>query len=498
MNRKKLFKDNMLVYGLGGIISKIIPLIMVPIITALMPNSSYYGLSDLSNTVVSLFSALALMGMYDAMYRMFFEKDDIGYKKDICSSAFVFTLMTSAFVFAMMLIFQKQISYLFYDDNQYGYLVMICAASVLIGSTNSIISAPTRMQNKKWVFLIMNTISPIVSYSISIPLILNGYYITALPLSSFISALTCELSFGIMNKQWFSFKRVNWHYVKEMLKIAIPLLPNFIFYWIFNSSDRIMITHMMGTEYSGIYAVASKFGQISQLIYTAFAGGWQYFAFSIMKDKDNTKVISKVFEFMLLVSLVTTLLGTSFAKWGVQILFKEEYWSCYICIPYLYLSPLLLMLYQIGTNQLLVIKKTWPNILILGVGALLNVALNFLLIPLMGIEGASISTFIGYFVSIFIMIIVLIKLKLFIIRPKTILIVFTFLIFFVIMRLNNFATYYLNIPLALLFTIGIFTWYYKDYAKYFIKKKANGRLGILTKKLNIEKLSDHLKSRKDS
>ena len=104
-NRKKLFAENFLVYGVGGIISKLIPLIMVPIITRMMPDSSYYGISDLSNTVISLFSAIAILGMYDAMYRMFFEKEDEEYKKDICSSAFVFTLLLSIVVALVMLVF---------------------------------------------------------------------------------------------------------------------------------------------------------------------------------------------------------------------------------------------------------------------------------------------------------------------------------------------------------------------------------------------------------
>lgn len=80
-SKLKLFTENFLVYGVGGIISKIIPLIMVPIVTRLMPDSSYYGISDLSNTLVSLASSLVVMGMYDAMYRLFFEKDEDEYKK---------------------------------------------------------------------------------------------------------------------------------------------------------------------------------------------------------------------------------------------------------------------------------------------------------------------------------------------------------------------------------------------------------------------------------
>ena len=54
MNKLKLFVKNMVVYGLGGVISKIIPLIMVPIVTRIMPNSQYFGISDMANTLLSL------------------------------------------------------------------------------------------------------------------------------------------------------------------------------------------------------------------------------------------------------------------------------------------------------------------------------------------------------------------------------------------------------------------------------------------------------------
>ena len=166
-----LFIENFVVYGIGGVISKVIPLIMVPIVTRLMPDSSYYGISDLSNTVLSFGSALAVMGMYDAMYRMFFEKDDENYKKEICSTAMSVTFVTSFIVFVTMLLGKNIIAKYAFGDSKYGYLIYITAMATLVGGTNSIISAPTRMQNKRKVFLVMNTISPLLSYSISIPLL---------------------------------------------------------------------------------------------------------------------------------------------------------------------------------------------------------------------------------------------------------------------------------------------------------------------------------------
>lgn len=453
MNRTKLFVKNIFVYGFGGVISKLIPLIMVPIITRLMPSSFYFGISDLSHTIISLFSALAIMGMYDAMYRMFFEKEEKSFKKEICSSAFSFTLFVSIIVAIAMIIFQKPISSLFYSNKSYGNLVILCAMSVLIGSTNTILSAPTRMQNKWKVYLVTNTISPIISYSIAIPLLLAGYYLIALPLANLLAVLSMEVIFFILNKEWFGIRSIHLTHIKAMLKIALPLLPNFIIYWIFNSSDRVMITHLLGADYSGVYAVGAKIGQISQLIYLAFAGGWQFFAFSIMKDKDNVRVISRVFELLAACSFLTTIIGTSVCKFGVEMLFKSEYWACYMCIPYLYLAPLLLMLFQIGSNQFLVIKKTWPNLIILSVGALVNVLLNFILIPMIGIEGASIATFLGYLVSISLCIIVLVKIKLLHINARFILNVSLFFIFFFMMRLNNFTSYQTNIPIALFYAI---------------------------------------------
>ena len=244
MNKFKLFIENFLVYGLGGIISKLIPLIMVPIVTRLMPNTEYYGISDLSNTVVQFGSAIAVIGMYDAMYRMFFEKEDEEYKKNICSTALLFTMITSLIVFAIMLIARNFIAQYFFGNSKYAYVVYLSAMAVLVSATNSIISAPTRMQNKRKIFLVTNTVSPLLSYSISIPMLLAGHYVIALPLAAVVSGVTMEITFGILNHGWFNFRRFDKKLLRQLLIIAIPLFPNFLIYWLFNSCDKVMITNI--------------------------------------------------------------------------------------------------------------------------------------------------------------------------------------------------------------------------------------------------------------
>ena len=452
-SKAKLFIESFLVYGLGGIISKIIPLIMVPIITRIMPDTTYFGISDMSQTIISFGSALAVIGMYDAMYRMFFEKEDEEYKKIVCSTTLMFTLGTSLAVFLIMILLRVQLAKWFLGSRDLAYVIYLSAMATLVSATNSIIAAPTRMQNKRKVFLVTNTVSPLLSYGIAIPLLFNGHYVTALPLAGVIAGITMEASFYVINQKWFQPKLFDKKLLKQLLIIAIPLFPNFLIYWIFNSSDRLMITNLMNIGAEGIYSVGSKLGHASQLIYTAFAGGWQYFAFSTMKENDQVKSNSQIFEYLGAISFVTTAFVCALSYWIYKLLFVGEYVDGYIIAPYLFLAPLLQMLFQVACNQFLVIKKTWPNMFILLAGAVLNVILNFNLIPIIGIEGASIATLVGYIASDIIVVIVLCHMKLMVVSTRFIVVSLGMASFFIVWRLMVPQNILFGICLAIVYLV---------------------------------------------
>lgn len=472
MNKLKLFVENFLVYGLGGVISKIIPLIMVPIVTRLMPNTDYYGISDLSNTVVQVGSAIAVMGMYDAMYRMFFEREEEDYKKSVCSTAMVFTFITSIVVFLIMVACRDIIAQYFFNDKQYAYVVYLSAMATLVGATNSIISAPTRMQNNRKVFLVTNTISPLLSYSISIPMLMAGYYVIALPLAAVISGLTMEIMFGVMNREWFDPRRFDKKLLKELLVIAIPLLPNFLIYWVFNSCDKIMITNMIGLGAAGVYSVGSKLGHCSQLIYTAFAGGWQYFAFSTMREEDQVHTNSIIFEYLGIISFVSMGFVCAFSYLIFKILFPIEYLTGYTFAPYLFLAPLLQMLFQVAANQFIIIKKTWSNMLILSVGAIVNIVFNYIFIPILGIEGAAIATLLGYAVADIVCMAVLIRMKLMESSPRFLISSIIMIIFIILWRLLFSKNLLIGILAALVESL-IIIYLYREDITFFVNRIKN-------------------------
>lgn len=456
-----MFIENFLVYGVGGIISKIIPLIMVPVITRLMPDSAYFGISDLSTTIVNFGSAIAMLGMYDAMYRYFFERDGEQYKKSVCSTAFIFTVLTSCVVFASMLFARNKIAKFIFADEQYAYLVCISAVAVLVSATNGIVSAPTRMQNKRKIFLVTNTLSPILAYTIAVLLILQGAYTVALPIAMVISGLIMEIIFAVMNRAWFHKKFFDKSLLKPLLYVGLPIVPNFLIFWIFNSCDKIMITNLLGVSAAGVYSVSAKLGHLSQLIYTAFAGGWQYFAFSVMNDDNQTTINSKIFEYLGVLSFLATIFLCAFSYMIFKIIFPEQYLNGYIVAPYLFLAPLLQMLFQVIGNQFLIIKKTWPSMLILSFGAVVNILINYLLIPILGIEGASLATLFGYTIAVIICSLTLIKMKLMILNRRFMVAVVCIVGYLVLWRLVFNADTLVGILAAVVVTFA-YALLYKD------------------------------------
>lgn len=465
----RLFIENFLIYGVGGVISKLIPLIMLPIITRLISDTTYFGISDLSNTVVQFGGALAVIGMYDAMYRMFFERNGIQFKKQVCSTTVVFTVGMSIVVTVLMVLCKDLIAQHFFGSIKYSYLVYITAVTTLVSATNQIVSAPTRMQNKRKVFLITNAVGPLISYSIAITLIVKGYYVAALPLAALISGITMESAFWILNRKWFSIKLFDKALLKQLLILGIPMFPNFLIYWIFNSSDKLMIANLINVGASGVYSVGSKLGHASQLIYTAFAGGWQYFAFSTMKEDGQVHSNTKVFECLGAVSYCATAFVCVISYPLFIILFSSDYLEGYIIAPYLFLAPLLQMLYQVSSNQFLIIKKTWPALFLLGSGAIANVFLNLLLIPMIGIEGASIATLSGYIISLVITVMILQKINLMELNKRFLLASILMAVYFLIWRIFISKNFVLSFVLFAVF-VFILGHLYKNEVDYISEK----------------------------
>jgi len=404
-NRFRLFIENFLAYGLINVLNKIIPLLLLPVITRLLTDPADFGRLEMFNTLVSFGSALAGLGMYDAMFREYFEKEDVLYKRQVTSSALSIVIGSSFILALFLIVLKKPLSVLFLGGENYQTIIILAAIGVILHALRLIIAAPTRMQNKRKIYIYTGLLQSFLYYAFAIALIYYGFHYLGLIYSNLISIFLLVLFFYVLNRKHFLLHDSKKSIRLELFKIGIPLVPTFVIYWVFHSVDRLMITNMLGMEQVGIYSIGARVASISQLIYAAFAGGWQYFAFSTMKDSDQVSLNSKIFEVLGIISILA-LFGISLLDDFIfNLMFTGEYIKGVIVFPYLFISPLFLMLFQIAGNQFLVVKKSYIITASLLIGAVINIILNFVLIKYYGVKGCALATFMGYFVSLlFIMI----------------------------------------------------------------------------------------------
>ena len=453
MSRAKLFLENFFVYGFITVLNKVLSLFLLPVMTRLLPDTSAFGVSEMYNVIVGFATPLAILGIYDAMFREFFEKDDQQYKYNVTATAERIVLVSSIVISLTLLVFNSFFSRLFFNTNKYRDIVIYSSISLIFSANVIIIQAPTRILNKRKVYVFSGLFQSILSYAISIPLILLGFSYYGIIYSGLLTGAIMTIFFWFQNKKFFLDGKFDKNIAKELFKIGLPLVPTFLIYWIYNSTDRIMITNMLGTAQLGIYSIGSRLAQISQLIYAAFAGGWQYFAFSTMRDEDQVDLVSRVFEYLGIISFVAFLAIVPFNNFIFSLLFEGDYIKGSTVFPYLFLSPLLLMLFQTAGNQFIVIKKSYLSTISLAVGAGSNVLLNFLLIPKFGIVGASIATLVGYTMSVVIVAIITQKMGLFKVKLRFVLSSFLVALDFVIMQLELGNLYLVNAALIVLITL---------------------------------------------
>jgi len=476
LSRTKLFLENFFAYGFINILNKIIPFLLLPVITRMLSDPSDYGVYDMYNTIIGFGSPLAMLGMYDAMFREYFEKEDQQYRFDVTSTANRIVMISSLIIVIVLVIFNKLFSKLLYGSNMYGIIVVFAAVEVIVSTNRTIISAPTRIQNHRKVYISSGLFSSISFYLLAILLIYSGYSYYGMIYANIVSSLLLLIFFWMLNRNFFTLGKFDKYIAKELFKIGLPLLPTFLIFWVYNSMDKIMIVNMLGTSELGIYSIGAKAASISNFIYTAFAGGWQHFAFSTMKDEDQVTLNSKVFEYLGAISFFSLFVIYPFITPIFNILFPISYIGGKTVVPYLYLSPLLLMLFQVVGNQFLVIKKSYWSTITLSLGVLVNVMLNAVLIPIMGVEGAAIATLMGYAISVIVVCIITSRIDLLKISKRIISTSIIVLIYMVLSRMFLYESAISQIFLSLL-CIMIYSYLYKK-EMYLLYKKAKSLIKI--------------------
>ena len=183
---------------------------------------------------------------------------------------------------------------------------------------------------------------------------------------------------------------------RDIIRYTLPLLPGSLCWWLTGSSDRLFVTHFLGLDVNGVYAVAIRFTGIINTLAIIFYQAWQETAILQYHSPDRDRFFSRMFNsYIFLLGII--LVGYVFLlKVNYGWLVAPQYHQSLNYIYPLGLSAVLFALsafFDMGYQCAKDTSRTLPAIVL---SAVINVILNFLLIKPLGVYGVILTQVITY------------------------------------------------------------------------------------------------------
>ncbi|MGA1794825.1 MAG: lipopolysaccharide biosynthesis protein [bacterium] len=187
--------------------------------------------------------------------------------------------------------------------------------------------------------------------------------------------------------------------LKETLAYSIPLVPTMLCAWILNLSDRIFIERYFSLEDVGIYSLGYKLGEIVLLISGGFGMAYNPIYFELANSPDQESARNRLFQYnnrFLMVVLLISFGICLFAKEAVVLFLDPRYEKAYQIVPFIVLAYFIQEVSHLLNLSIYQEKRTKMVMSIQMAGALMNIGMNFLLVPAFGAFGAAYATVLSF------------------------------------------------------------------------------------------------------
>ena len=349
MSGYKNLAVNTALFAANAVATRLMTFLLVPLYTYYM-SAGEYGITDMSLTVISLVTPLATLAVADAAVRFIIEDDSR--KSEYAFIGFVVTLL-SILIVAMLTPAL--------DLDVFGGL------------------------GKHKVFFLF-------AYSSS----------AFLQLCSEVVATCVYLTVGRIGARVLEGMRKVFakddiaKQIKElcvpMLRYALPLIPNSLFWWVGTSINRFFITGMIGIAASGLFAAAGKIPGLLNTAYSVFLQAWQLSAFQESGKEGLDRFFSSVFRVLQAFISVLCSLISFLAPWVSMLFLQGEFYEAWPMMSVLLIANLMNVfnsffgtVYTTTMHTSYIMKTTI-------VGAASCIALTPALIPVLGISGACVAS----------------------------------------------------------------------------------------------------------
>jgi O-antigen/teichoic acid export membrane protein len=197
------------------------------------------------------------------------------------------------------------------------------------------------------------------------------------------------------------FPTLNFIGIKKFVLFSIPSVPAGLMMWVLASSDRFFITHFLDLTQTAIYSCSYLLAGMIGLFYTPIV----YVLFPTISKaweqnrKDDVKsYLEYSTKLFLLLSIPAAVGLTLLSQPILKIITTSQYLAGWQLILLVSIGTIFFGLYQINVFLIYLAKKTKLIPLAAGMATLVNVGINYALVPKIGILGGAISTVAAYFI----------------------------------------------------------------------------------------------------
>lgn len=451
MSREGTLVKNTAIITIGKICTQMVSFFLLPIYTALL-STEEYGTVDLLNTLVSLLLPIITLQIENAIFRYLIDnRENNEQKKIIISTSLGIIILQCISYIILFLLISKFI------HNDYKFFL---ATNVIASIFSSIMLQISRGLGDNTAYALgsfVSAASNIVFNIIFIVIFKFGAY--GMLTANFLGNVACVILVFFRDKvyQYTDFKKFDRDVLKKLWKYSIPMVPNALSWWIFNSSDRVIVTNILGIAANGIIAVSNKFSAVFITIYNIFNITWTETASLHINDSDRDEFFSRIINTVLKLFSAICFGIIGCMPFIFNIMVNKQYVDAYNYIPIYMIAALgnvgvgLLSAIYIAKKDSKAVAKT--SIF----AAVINIIVHLMLISKVQLYAASISTLVAYYIMFVYRLIDVRKYNIKIILEKKLVIYIIALsvITMILYYINNIIGNVINLIIVIIYAIGI-------------------------------------------
>lgn len=234
------------------------------------------------------------------------------------------------------------------------------------------------------------------------------YFILANLVQSVVVVFLFSLIFRLKSRIKIQHWRFSWEKAKELFGQGWVIYLGSIFAVIYLKIDQIMLRWFEGAGSVGVYAIAAQLSEAWYFVPTAIVTS--FFPRLIKLKEENqeqfNKRLQQLFDLLFTMAVGVAVIMTLLSEWIIVFFFGVHYIdSASILVIHIW-AGIFIFMRAAFSRWILIENALIFSLITQGTGALLNVGLNYFLIPVFSVQGAAYATLISYgfasFISLYI------------------------------------------------------------------------------------------------